>query len=139
MVKITRIGQFLGEFRHNLTERNRIALPKRLRIEIEGYEVILTRGFERCIAGFDRNRWNKISEEQLAIQFNDEKGRHLRRQLFASALVIEVDAQGRVVLPDMLLTWTGLKGKVGEEVVILGTGDHFEIWEKGNWESYKRE
>ena len=48
-------------------------------------------------------------------------------------MIVELDGQGRVVLPDPLLSWAGLKGKVGEELVIIGVGDHFEIWQSDNW------
>lgn len=136
MVKVARQGQYLGEYRHHLTEKNRVALPKRIRVEIEGKEVVLSRGFEQCIACFDKKQWKKISDEQLAQQFSEGRGRYLRRQIFSSALIIEIDLQGRVVIPDMLLNWAGLKGKIGEEVVIIGAGDYFELWQKDKWEAY---
>ena len=139
MVKVTRIGMYLGEYRHNLTEKNRVALPKRIRVEIDA-EVILTKGFEACIAGFDKKRWQQITDQQLmTTQFSEDKGRILRRQLFSSAMVVEVDGQGRVVLPDVLLKWAGLIGKVGEELVIIGAGDHFEIWNNQNWQDYQKQ
>jgi len=136
---VTRIGMYLGEYRHNLTEKNRVALPKRIRVEIDA-EVILTKGFEACIAGFDKKRWQQITDQQLmTTQFSEDKGRILRRQLFSSAMVVEVDGQGRVVLPDVLLKWAGLIGKVGEELVIIGAGDHFEIWNNQNWQDYQKQ
>lgn len=135
-MKITRTGFFLGEYRHNLTDKNRLALPKRIRVEIESTEVILARGFEACIAGFDRTHWQKMATEQLNMHFNDEKGRSLRRQIFSSAMVAEVDSQGRVIVPDALLTWAGLRGKIGEELLVIGAGDHFEIWTTENWNKY---
>ncbi len=136
MVKVNQIGQYLGEFRHNLTERNRLALPKRIRIEIVGNEVVLSRGFEECIACFDMQRWKKMADEQVATQFSEERARFLRRQIFSSALIVEIDGQGRVVIPDMLLSWAGLRGRLGEEVVIIGTGDYFELWQKERWDAY---
>lgn len=135
MVKVSKVGLFLGEYTHNMTDRNRVALPKRIRVEIEGYEVILSRGFENCIYGFDRERWHQMANQQLSIQLNEEKGRHLRRQIFASAMILELDSQGRVVLPEVLLEHAGLKGKVGEPVAIIGAGDHFEMWEESRWRS----
>lgn len=135
MVKVSKVGLFLGEYTHNMTDRNRVALPKRIRVEIEGYEVILSRGFENCIYGFDRERWHHMANQQLSIQLNEEKGRQLRRQIFASAMILELDSQGRVVLPEVLLEHAGLKGKVGEPVAIIGAGDHFEMWEEGRWRS----
>jgi MraZ protein len=133
MVKVTKFGWYLGEYQHNLTERNRVALPKRIRVEIDGYEVILAKGFENCIYGFDKDRWQGIANEQLEIQLNEERGRNLRRKLFATAVILEIDAQGRVVLPEILLEWARLKGKVGEPITIIGAGDHFEIWQESLW------
>lgn len=133
MVKLVKCGFFLGEYRHNLTDKNRLAMPKRIRIEIEGYEVILSKGFESCITGFDKSKWEKMAADQLAVQFNEDRGRKLRRQIFSTAMITELDNQGRLVLPGTLLNWANLKGKVGEEVIIIGAGDHFEIWEETNW------
>lgn len=136
MVKLSPSGFFLGEYRHNLTDKNRLALPKRIRIEIEGFEIVLSRGFEPCIAGFDKKQWEKIAQQQMALEFNEERGRKLRRQLFSSAVIVELDGQGRVVMPEQLLVWAGLKGKVGEELIVIGAGDHFEIWQEANWRTY---
>ncbi len=136
MVKLVKSGFFLGEYRHSLTDKNRLALPRRIRIEIEGFEVVLARGFELCIAGFDKKQWQRIAQEQLSVQFNEEKGRQLRRQIFSTAMMTELDAQGRMVIPDGLLTWAGLNGKIGQELVVIGAGDHFEIWQEQNWQNY---
>ncbi len=133
MVKISKLGFFTGEYKHNLTERNRIALPKKFRIEIGGPDVILAKGGEDCIEGFDTDVWKEMVKPHLTIPFTEEEGRRVRRRVFSSAMVVELDSQGRVVLPEMLLSWVGLKGKVGEPVVIVGVGDHFEIWEESNW------
>lgn len=134
MVNVTSLGYFVGEYRHSLTERNRVALPKRFRVEIEGSEVILAKGEERCIEGFDKTQWKEMVKQYVGVPFTSEEGRKLRKRVFSSAMLVEVDSQGRVVLPDQLLSWAGLKGKVGEELFVIGVGDHFEIWEKAKWE-----
>lgn len=133
MVNIGRLGYFTGKYRHNLTERNRLALPKRFRVEIDGAEVVLSRGNESCIEGFDKGQWQEMVKVHLTIPFTEEKGREIRRRVFSSAMVVELDAQGRIVLPEPLLARAGLKGKAGEPVVIVGVGDHFEIWEESQW------
>lgn len=135
MVKITRIGYFLGEYRHSLTDRNRVALPKRFRLEIDGSEVVLARGNGKWIEGFDQNKWKQMVQQFLQVPFTEDEGLRVRRRVFASAMIVELDSQGRIVLPDLLLTWAGLKGKVGEELAIIGVGDHFEIWEKSLYEA----
>lgn len=135
MVKTSKSGFFLGEFRHSLTEQNRLALPKRIRGEIEGNEVILTKGYEPCVIGYTLETWREMAKQPLSIPIFEERGRILRRQIFPAAVMTELDSQGRLVLPETLLNWSNLKGKVGEEVVIIGSGDHFEIWNQENWES----
>lgn len=136
MVKITKIGQYLGEFRHNLTDKNRLALPKQIRVEIEGHELIVAKGFDKCIVGYDLARWKQMASQPLAIPGFEKQGMELRRKVFSTARVVELDAQGRVVLPDTHLEWAGLNGKIGEEVVVIGAGDHFELWQKEKWVVY---
>jgi len=121
MVKIVQTGLFLGKYTHQLTGGNRVVLPKKIRAEISGDEVILAAGFESCIAGFDRKKWEEIAKEQLEIPLYENKGRVLRRQLFANAMILKVDGQGRVVLPQDLATMAGIK----EKITVIGAGDHF--------------
>lgn len=137
MVKIAKSGLFLGEYRHRLDEKNRIALPKRLRVEIDGFEIVLAKGFEACIAGFAKDTWQEMAKEQLAMPFYDEVGRKLRRQLFSQAVILELDGQGRMVLPDHLLKIAELDKNMGQEIVVVGVGDHFELWQETNWKTYQ--
>ena|SRR3972149_6267602 len=123
---------FLGEYRHGLTKGKRLALPKKIRAQITGTEVILSKGFETCINGFDKPLWEETAKQPLAIPLYEERGRILRRQMFAQAQEVEIDKQGRIILPDSLLDWAGVK----DEVIVIGVGDHFEIWESKKWEEY---
>jgi len=135
MVKIVQTGLFLGTYSHRLTGGNRLALPKKIRAEISGDEIILAAGFESCVAGFDRKKWEEITKEQLGIPLYENKGRVLRRQLFANAMILKVDGQGRVVLPQNLTSMAGIK----EKVTVIGAGDHFEIWDSKKWQEYSKE
>lgn len=134
MVKIVKTGLFLGEYSHRLTGGNRLALPKKIRTEISGNEVILAGSFESCIAGFDRKKWAELAEKQLNVPLYEEKGRLLRRQMFANAMILKIDGQGRVVLPSSLKDFAEIK----EELTIIGAGDHFEIWDNKKWQEYSK-
>jgi MraZ protein len=138
MVKMTRSGLFLGEYRYRLDDKFRIALPKRIRVEIEGFEIVLSKGFEPYIAGFDLVRWQKMAEQPLALPYFEERGRQLRRQVFATAVMLELDAQGRIVLPESLVRWAQLETKIGQEIVVVGVGESFEIWSEEKWSQYER-
>src|SRR3990170_1735815 len=109
---------FLGEYRHGLTKGKRLALPKKVRSQITGTEIILSKGFEACINGFDKPLWEETAKQPLAIPLYEEKGRTLRRQMFAAAQVVEIDKQGRIILPDSLASWAGIK----DEIIVVGVG-----------------
>ncbi len=138
MVKVTKLGLFLGEYRHNLTDKNRLALPKRVRIEIDDFEVILAQGDDQCVVGYTKQKWEEMAKHPLSIPAYEEQGRMLRRRLFSTAVVVEMDIQGRLVLPEKLVVWARLAGQVGEELVIVGAGDHFEIWQSQAWQTYSQ-
>lgn len=126
---------FLGEYKHNLTAGRRLALPKKIREQITGDEVVLAKGFEPCIFGFDRQTWGEAAKQELLVPISESRGRDIRRQMFAGAQVVDIDVQGRVVLPDSLMTWAGIKG----EMTVIGAGDHFEIWDSQTWKQYLSE
>lgn len=123
---------FLGEYQTKFSGRGRVILPKKLREGISGDEIVLSKGFEGCIWGFDSKAWEKEAEKQLEISVTEERARYLRRYLFASSVPVELDSQGRFTVPSALLTYAN----VGEEVVIIGAGDHFEIWNNKFWKKH---
>lgn len=126
---------FLGEFKHNLTAGKRLALPKKIREQIAGNEVVLAKGFEPCVFGFTREAWSEAAKQELMVPISEARGRQIRRQMFAGAQVVGIDGQGRVVLPDALIGWAGIKG----EMTVIGAGDHFEIWDSKSWHAYLEE
>ncbi len=126
---------FLGTYQTKFTGIGRVILPNNLRKEIFGNSVILSRGFENCIWGFDKKDFEKEAKKTLEVSATEERARFLRRFVFASAMPAELDNQGRFVIPSALLTYAKLK----REVVIIGAGDRFEIWDKENWQKHLRE
>ncbi len=84
----------------------------------------MTSGFEKCVDGFSLGEWEKISALELAKPLSTPEGRKIRRQMFGMATEVELDEQGRCVVPEFLRDYAGL----GENVLVLGAGDHFEIW-----------
>lgn len=125
---------FLGEYDHALDDRGRVTLPRKIRQEIEEREVVLAKGFDPCIFGFDKGSWEKEAAKHLESPVTDEKARNLRRYLFAGAEKVEVDKLGRILLPALLKEYASIV----REVVVIGAGDHFEIWDKSQWERYEK-
>ena len=124
---------FLGSYEPSFdVNSRRLALPKKIRDYLATGEIILSYGFEKCIFGFDTKSWEKESRKTLAIPITDRTARSNRRFFFASAERVAVDNQGRIVIPWDLLNWAQVKAPV-----VIGTGDHFEIWDSANWRHEK--
>jgi MraZ protein len=126
---------FLGEYDHALDDRGRVTLPKKIRQELGEKDVVLSRGFDTCIFGFDRESWEKEAAKQLEVPVTDEKARAIRRYMFAGAQKVEVDKLGRILVPALLKEY----GCINREVMVIGAGDHFEIWDTKTWNEYEAE
>lgn len=132
---------FYGEFSHVLDGKFRITVPKDFQAELAregGSEAtgsticFLTRGQDGCLClftveGFDRT----IAGLEIAA-FNGQNERAAQRVFFANTARLELDAQGRILVPEKLRPLLG-----GEkEVVFVGAGDHAEIWGRETWTRY---
>lgn len=125
---------FLGTYEPNLMEKGRVALPKKIREQLGGEEMVLTIGFETCILGFTNKQWEEVTRPEMNRSlFSDKEGRDLRRKIYADAINVRLDSQGRCIVPQHMLEYA----HINDGVVIIGAGDHFEIWEKTRWEKYR--
>lgn len=123
---------FLGTFSPSLASTGQVALPSKLRNSLGSDRAILTTGFDKCLNGFSIEDWNKISQLELTKPLSEADGRKVRHQMFAGAIEVDLDDQGRFVIPENLRNFAGIK----DELVFVGAGDHFEIWDKDEWLSY---
>lgn len=123
---------FLGEYQPNITEGSRIALPKKLREQINGDELILSKGFESCIFAYDKEDWLTEAQKQIENPITDSRTRDLKRYMYSGAVETTIDAQGRIVIPGNLKDYAGIKQKT----VVIGAGDHVEIWDVDKWSKH---
>lgn len=123
---------FFGEYQVAFTAPGRIVLPKKIRELLQGSVFVLSKGFDTCLAGFNKEDWEARSEELMTVSLLERENLDKKRFLFASAVYIEADDQGRFVIPKNLLQYAGLS----EKAVIVGVGDHFEVWNIEKWDEY---
>jgi MraZ protein len=121
---------FLGTYLVSVTSGKRTAIPSIFRQKL-GQRVILAKWYENCLVLSSRESWDALLEritggEKMVI----EPIRETEHFIFASAYEAEVDDQGRIVLPDRLVSYADL----GDQVYFLGIGDRVEIWNKEVWE-----
>lgn len=124
---------FFGEYTVSVTEGGRIAIPKKIRENLKGDVFVLTKGFDVCLAGYDRDDWQKRSAELMQVSLLDKEHIDKRRVLFSGAQEIVIDDQGRLVIPKSLTEFMGLSS---EKVKVIGVGDHFEVWDEVTWADY---
>ncbi len=123
---------YFGSFTHNLDEKGRLMIPRKMREEL-GYKVYIMKGFEGSLSLYNEERYQKLVEEFSRLSFNQSKVRDYLRLQFASTYEMEVDKLGRVQIPTALLT----KYNISKEVLVLGIGDHIEVWDKAKYEEYE--
>ncbi len=121
---------FLGTYKTTFSGVGRVILPKKMRSELTDSQVVLTKGLDGCVWGFGKVEWERQAAEQLRIPLTEERGRRIRRYIFSEAELADLDRQGRFVVPTGLLTYAEIK----KDILIVGAGDHFEIWNVSRFE-----
>src|SRR5215218_251353 len=113
----------LGEHEHSLDDKNRLTLPAKLREQL-GDHVVVTRGMDGCLYVYARDAWDALAARINALDSLSADSRRMQRHFFANASPGELDKQGRIVIPAVLLAQEG----IGREVTVTGVYDHLEIW-----------
>jgi len=122
---------FLGEYEHNIDAKGRLAIPAKFRAQMDKGAVI-SKGMGTCLSVYTMQRWDEKSAELASGKTSDEL-RDFERRIYPSASEVELDGQGRIVIPAKLRAYAGL----GNEVTVAGVRDHFEIWDRTSWYTYQ--
>ena len=125
---------FIGEYNHNLDDKSRLAIPKKFRNDLLNGAVI-TRGLDNCLFVYTKIEWEKLAEKLATLPFSQANSRAFARLMLAGAMDVVLDKQGRVVLPDYLRSFSGIK----KNVIIAGLYNRLEIWDEQSWIEYKKQ
>ena len=123
---------FIGEYQHNLDQKGRVAVPVKFRSALGG-GVIVTRGLDGCLFMFTEQEWQELAQKLMALPLAQANSRAFVRLMMAGAVQVALDSQGRILLPDYLRQYAGLK----KEAVITGLYNRLELWDKERWQEYK--
>jgi len=121
----------MGEYHHNIDEKNRLIIPSKFRYEL-GEKFIVTRGLDGCLFVYPLNEWDKITNQLNTLPFTKKDARAFSRFFLSGATECEFDRQGRINIPTPLISYASLK----KECVIIGVNDRLEIWSKDLWEKF---
>lgn len=123
---------FIGEYHHSLDEKGRLQIPVKFRRDLQKGAVV-TRGLDNCLFIYTEAEWNILATKLARLPISQAKSRAFSRLMLAGAMELEIDKQGRVVLPEYLRIFGGLK----KSVVIAGLYNRLELWHKDTWEKYR--
>jgi MraZ protein len=126
------VAELLGTHSYQLDPKGRISLPARFR-EAFAEGAVLTLGQDGCLFCFPRAEWDERAGEVRNLPLSDAEGRAYARMFFGKAEAVELDAQGRLLIPQRLRAEAGIK----KEAVVLGVFDRMEIWDRQTQERYE--
>lgn len=123
---------FIGEFSHNLDEKGRVAIPAKFRNKISG-GAIITRGLDKCLFVFTKKDWEKLAGKLIELPLSQANSRAFVRLMLSGASDVDLDKQGRILIPDYLRKYAG----VTKAVKVIGVYNRVEVWNEKTWETYK--
>ena len=127
-----------GTFSRSIDEKLRVAIPKRLRAELEcskGGGLYVAPGTDQSLALYTEEAFARLAEHLAGASPTRKDVRAFTRLFYARAQRVELDSQGRVRIPGELADLARLE----KEVVLLGVQDHLELWSAERWEAYLAE
>ena len=124
----------IGQYEHTIDAKKRLALPAKFRGEL-GDKIIITRGIEGCLAVYTETEWKIMSDKLATLTISQAEARSFTRMILAGAMEVTLDKLGRILVPDYLKDYAGLK----KNVVVCGLSNRLEIWDSEKWETYKKE
>ena len=120
---------FRGHFEHSLDAKNRLSIPAKFRAAFAS-GVVLAKDPETCVAVWTPDTHAAILERALGgLNPMGSEYRKLSRFYQGNSFEVDLDSSGRVTLPPPLMSHAG----IGKEAVVVGVGDHLEVWSRKQW------
>ncbi len=123
---------FRGRFEYSIDDKGRVKIPPRFKEILKSRDIntLVMTIFDDCIYVYPHDVWEKLEEKAVNLPLTNKAARRFKRMFFSSAQDVNIDRQGRVLVPAVLRD----DAAVEKDVVILGNLDHIEIWSKEKWE-----
>ncbi len=122
----------LGEYKHTVDPKGRIAIPAKFREKFTA-GAIVTRGLDHCLFVFSKSEWEILAQKIISLPLAQSDSRAFARLMLSGATDVELDTQGRILIPDSLRNYAYLK----KQVVVTGMYTRVEVWDADAWNAYK--
>ena len=123
------IVMFMGEYSHTIDAKGRIIVPAKFR-ESLGDNFVVTKGLDNCLFVYTKEDWLRFEEKLRTLPLTNKDARKFTRFFLAGAAEMEVDKQGRILIPSVLREFAALE----KDVVFVGVGSRIEIWNRARWD-----
>ncbi len=101
----------------------------RLQIDRQSIIVLTIDTEEQCLLLYPLSEWEEIEKKLAALPSFNPAARRIQRLLIGHATDIEMDGQGRILLPPLLREYADIK----KRAVLVGQGKKFELWDETHW------
>ncbi len=130
----------IGEYTHTQDEKKRISLPAKFRKEL-GKKVVITHGLDNCLFLYTMKEWTSIATKLGSLSMGAADSRGFNRIMLAGAVELDIDSNGRILIPDFLREYAQLadksQDKTANKVVFAGVHSRVEVWNEATWKEYK--
>ena len=120
---------FMGEYNHTIDAKGRLIVPSKFR-EALGGTFVVTKGLGGCLFVYDNEEWQAFEEKLRSLPITNKEARQFARFFLAGAAEVEVDKQGRILVPNILREFA----QISKDVVLIGVASRIEIWSKERFE-----
>ena len=119
---------FMGEYNHTIDAKGRVIVPAKFR-EVLGENFVVTKGLDGCLFVYANDEWETFSKKLQTFPITNKEARRFVRFFLAGAAAVEVDKQGRILLPQVLREFAHLE----KDIVFVGVSSRVEIWNREDW------
>ncbi|MBR1701520.1 MAG: division/cell wall cluster transcriptional repressor MraZ [Lachnospiraceae bacterium] len=121
---------FMSEYNHTIDAKGRLIIPSKFR-ETLGDEFVISKGMDGCLYVYANEDWNAFEQKLTSLPLTNKPARQFARFFLAGAASVEVDKQGRILVPGNLREFA----KLDKDVVLVGVGSRIEIWSKDQYDN----
>ncbi len=124
---------FIGKYTYSIDEKKRLAVPVKFR-QLLKKKAVITRGLDKCLFLYSAKEWGSLAKKISQLPLAQADARSFSRLMLGGAMEVTLDSLGRILIPDYLKTYAGLKKKI----IFLGLFDRVEIWDEEEFQKSEK-
>lgn len=122
---------FIGEYRYNADAKGRVSVPAKFRDEL-GEKFVITKGLDQSLFVFPEAKWETFVKQLDTMPISNHNARAFNRFILSGASDVEMDKQGRMLIPQALREFANIE----KELLVIGVGSRIEVWSQQAWDNY---